>query len=298
MFGSPDMIVIGVIKNRLKYLSQNTFDLNYILSQYICNPMIRDAVGENYVKMAIEYVQNNAVHVTPYWNEDMEKSPCVAVAYSMNEDTLYIGDYGAEQHIGDLAPLEFATFSISGFKDDRTCLITPYSEALDGVLWPNVTIQCDGQFFNCIGTKAVDQNIEIYLDSPVPEGIRYDKWKVQTSCRTERAVINASTDAVDVRAVLKTHGDFALHRLMCTIIRYCLKSSRKILDDNGLQIAKFSQGFSSPDSGNENNRYYSTTFSISGKFTEKWIASKYSAGGNLIDVELSATNGENCVDLE
>lgn len=302
MFGISDIIAVIVIEDGLKHLSANPDELNFILSPFVRHKAIRDYVGIEHITQCVEFVTQNRVYVAPYYEADMAKLPSIVTVASQGEQQQFLNDYG--QNRGEcvvLPPIKYADFVIEGFEDNRTVLLVPEALQIEKVLWPNITV-ANGSFaahVDYIQVRSGQPTRVALKNSAAPEMIPFTGWVAQSGSRESGVEMHASIDSTIVNAQLTTTGDYSVHRLMSIVTRYCLKRGRLLFDYYGLQTAKFSQGM--PILLSDQPPIYQTTFTISGQFTEHWIANRYEMGddsGKLVLDYMAQSPGKADVELE
>jgi len=299
MFAVADIVGVVVLQERLQHLRKHPNQLNYILSPFTKYAAIRDMVGAEYIDQITKWVLENAFHVAPYYQHDMQKMPSVVFVHRTNEAQLYLGDYGSEgcQEIVS-APVVYSEFDIVG-TDGKNVLYVPAAYEIEKKLWRNVFVK-NAQFYAQVTGihPRPDQDTMVILDKDVPEGIAMRGWTSQSAEKLKGFQINASTDDTELVAKLTTHGDYSIHRLAATVIRYCFKSARLNFDDYGFQNARINQGM--PVLTDDTQKVYETVFTISGKYTDHWIAKEFEVNdpSDKLEEGFIACNGETQVVLE
>lgn len=298
MFGIADLIGVVVVEERLDHLRRNPRHLNFILSPFCRSEAIRSKVGAKYIDQAVQYVTENRLHIAPYYQADLEKIPSLVFVSRTGENQQYIGDYGHEQ-VGAItaAPIVYVEFDAKAV--DRYALIVPKGLRIEEKIWKNVILK-QGDFLAgvCAIHVKEGEDTRILLDKDVPPGLPLAGWKAQSSEKITNYTINSSTDDTELVAKLTTTGDYSVHRLMATVVRYCLKSARLLFESYGFQTPRIQQGM--PTLADDTQMVYETIFTITGKVTDHWIAHEYQANdpSDSLDVGVTACNGESSVVLE
>jgi hypothetical protein len=107
------------------------------------------------------------------------------------------------------------------------------------------------------------------LEDQAPVGMTLKGCMVNTSIDQKWYKINSSIDIVKVSVILTTAGDHSIHRMMTTLLRYCLKSGRMLFEGHGMQVATFS---CRPVQLVDNESLiWQTEFTIDAKVTDHWI---------------------------
>lgn len=270
MFGIVDMIVVAGIQDALKHLSVNPTHIEFILGQF-CQGPIKNLVGEKYIKDCIDLIQKNRIEVGPYYQMDHKMRPGVSVVASYAESQQYIGDEGSFQYAQTLPAKTYMTLNA---KKAKGChLYISAEEKIEDKLWISLILK-NGDITRIIKGILVreGEDTQIFLDKELPKNVKLSGWKVQSDVKESGYVINASTDDVTIQLNLQTLGDYSVHRLLATVIRYCLKKQRLWFDQYGLQVATYSQ--TPPLLTEENENEFQTVFTINGKFTDSWIVSE------------------------
>ena len=268
MFGIVDLVVVTGIKDALSFLSNNPRHIEFILGQF-CQKPIRNLVGREHIKECIDYIQHNRIEVNPYYQMDIKKRPAISVVASYAEAQQFMGDYGSFQMSPDELPLiKYASFDAKSINKCKL-YVSPLLK-LEDKLWHGLTIT-NGQEERIIkGILAREgEDTAIFLDEALPEGTLLIGWKVVSGTKNIGYQVNSSMEAVTVQLKLNTLGDYSVHRLLATIVRYCLKKQRLYFDQYGLQVATYSQ--TPPLLTDENENEFETVFTIEGKMTDSWI---------------------------
>jgi len=273
MFGIVDLIVVAGIKDALQFLSANPRHIEFILGSF-CQGPIKHMVGQRHIKECVDFIQNNRIEVGPYYQMDLKKRPSVSVVASYVESQQYMGDFGEDQApVLTLPALVYAEFNAKAFAGCG--LLVSAGLKLEEKLWVGMEVT-NGTLTKKIKGILVreGQDTEIMVnDPPIPEGTSLAGWKAVSGLRQKGYVVNASTDDVNIQMNLQTLGDYATHRMIATVIRYCLKKQRLWFDQYGLQVATYSQ--TPPVLTEENEGEYQTIFTINAKFTDTWIAKEF-----------------------
>lgn len=299
MFGISDLIGVVVVENRLRHLVANPDQLNFILKPFCTFHDIREKVGARYISQAVEFVIQNQVHVAPYYQADLQKIPSIVFVSRTGEKQQYIGDTANDECAATYAPFVYDTFDVKGIQGlSRDELVVPAALNIEDKIWKGVTL-ANGDFTTRVDGINVSPGKDtiIAITGSVPEGTNFTGWKAQSTARTHNYSVRASTEAVELVCKLTTSGDYAIHRLMSIVTRYCLKSGRMLFEHYGLQVPTISQGM--PVLMDQDQMVYETTFTINGSLTERWVDHEYvplDQAGDL-EADFSATNGENCVKL-
>ena len=80
-------------------------------------------------------------------------------------------------------------------------------------------------------------------------------------------------DTTKVNVSLTTAGDYALHRLLVVLLRYCLKASRLDFENSGMQTPSFSQ--QPPILVDEAQMIWQTSFIMTAISTDYWINQEF-----------------------
>lgn len=283
MFGISDLITVSVIRDGLKFLSNNPTHIEYILGQF-CIKSITDLVGIEHIKQCVDFIKNNRIEVYPFYQADMKKRPSVVVVASGAESMQFIGDFGAiNLPIVTLPEIKYSEFNIKSIDGCTVKVSSNYN--LESKLWKGMYISALGFQAKLEGILTRDnEDTILYLDKEVPENVSLVGWSATSSDRRKGAILNASTDDVVIQCKLTTTGDFSVHRLLAIVIRYCLKIGRLKFDEMGLQVATFS--YSPPMLTDQDELEYESIFSITGKFTDHWIEREFDAPDDAANIDI------------
>jgi hypothetical protein len=266
----PELITTVVIENRLEFLAAHPDHLNWMLSPFARHRDLAKIVDAKYISECIKYIQNCKTLIRPVNEADLSKLPSIVIASNQGESEQFIGDYGSELQTQESEPDTIIVFDVTEI--DRQVIKTPTIDVAKAV-WPTLWAK-SGDFESRID-MVVEKEGEtwLYLKDEPPAGTPLRAWKATTSNKVHGYQLGASIDSVKVQVMLTTAGDHAIHRLMCTLLRYALKSGRALFDCHGMQVATFSQQpvtLIDPD-----QLIWQTTFSVDAKMTDFWITDEF-----------------------
>ena len=262
----PEFITTTVIQNKLLFLSKNPDHLNFMLSALSKNKSVRDIVGPDYIKKCVDYIQNNRINIRPAHEADMTKLPAISVLYYQDESQQFIGDYGSQQeseHINEYEPETICEFDVTAYETNTLTFVQ--GQGTYDAIWPNLFAK-NGNFVSRITNIS---NTDMQLVDNVPSGTPFRNWQAITSENKKLYEIHASMDTTKVNVSLTTAGDYALHRLLVVLLRYCLKASRLDFENSGMQTPSFSQ--QPPILIDSEQLIWQTPFIISARITDYWI---------------------------
>ena len=286
MMHAPDLVVIGVLKNRLDYLRKNPDELAMMMSYYSGLWPQSDAIGGSpakYIDQAVRLFTgrskdmievNQAYALSPNSNYGIY---CLA---SSQESIREFGDYGAsEKQV--LTPTVYATTGCDHIdeQEDHSFLVFRRSCGLEDKIWSlqRVVNKYFTDTFLVVAVTADDDWITVELDGVVPlvDGVQpLGSYRFQAFESGYNVVFGTSSDTVTIRCQLVTRGDLEIHRILAMIVRWALKSGRQQMEMNGIQVATFSQSEPTPDQAGEFANGFTSGFSITGISHDSWITSK------------------------
>lgn len=276
-FGITDLMVCSVISKQLQFLSKNPKHLEYILGMLREYNNIQDHVGVEHIKQCIDFIVNNEVHIAPYYEVDIKKTPSIVVINSGVEAEQFIGDQSGQFLVDDcnfpiqLPRIVFTEWDASSY--NGTIMKVAKEYALDKKLWHNVFIK-NGDFISRMdGLKIEDDAHYIYLKDELPSTVPLKGWQAVSSLPQSGLLMASSMDDVTVQMKLTTTGDYSVHRLLSIVLRYCIKKSRLDFDSYGLQVATFS--YSPPALSDEADMHFESVYTITGKSRDLWIEREF-----------------------
>jgi hypothetical protein len=264
-----ELSATAVIENRLDFLRDHPDHLNWMLSPFVCNREVARLVDARYVTECVKYIREVRPLVRPVNEADMNKLPSIVIASYQGEAQQFLGDYGMDMQVQNFPPQVVTSFDVTWTEAE----VIKTTKEVAGLVWPGLFAR-QGDFSSRI-KMVVEGNNEtsLHLESAPPAGITLRAWNATTSVKTKAYELNSSMDTVKINVTLTTAGDHAIHRLMAVLLRYCLKSGRRLFDSYGLQVASFGQQpvvLADPD-----QIVWQTMFTIEAKMTDHWIANEY-----------------------
>lgn len=286
-FNITDVLIVSVIKDKLKFLANNPSHLEFILGMFIEYPEIKEFVGAEHVKNCIDFVTKNEIHVAPFYEQDVKRRPSIVVVCSGHEQDQFIGDSSGQYIIEskNLPATVFAEWDVSGY--DGTIMKVAKEYSLDKKLWHNVIIK-NGDFESRLdGIRKEADADYVYLKDEIPVTVSLKGWKSTSSVPKGGLKIAASSDDVTAQIKLTTTGDYSTHRLLATVLRYCIKKARLDFDYYGLQISTFS--YTAPMATEENEMEFETGFVLTGKAVDHWIESEFNVNDDASNIQVCGT---------
>jgi predicted DNA-binding helix-hairpin-helix protein len=268
MFGIADLIVVAGMKDALDFLSKNPKHIEFILGAFNSDK-ISHIVGKKHIDDCVRYIVNNRIEVAPYYQMDIKKRPSLSVVASYTESQQFVGDQGRTEYSMSLPARIYETFTVKRI-EDQTLYVSP-ELALEDKLWLGLHITKGNSIYKLRGILAREgQDTQLVLDRTIKSSDNtIEPWHAASARNDKIYSINSSQDDVQVQMNLQTIGDASTHRLLATVIRYCLKKQRLWLDSYGLQVSTFSQ--TPPILTEEGESEFQTVFTIQSKFTDSWI---------------------------
>lgn len=267
-FPVPELIMTTVIEDRLDYLAKHPDHLHWMLSPFAVNTKIARLVDARYIAQCVEYVQSNRPIVKPAYDLDKLKMPSIVVSSYQGESQLFLGDTGYDHMAERYEPLSLMTLDALKFVGN-TVVLSANQGALE-TIWPSLYFK-SGQFHSKI-TQVIDKDKEVWLalSDEIPSGTPLRGCTVDTSKDEKWYVVNSSIDNVKVSIILTTAGDNSVHRLMATVLRYCIKAGRMLMESSGMQVATVSQR--PVQLVDSEQLIWQTEFTVDAKVTDHWIA--------------------------
>ena len=269
-FTIAELITTAVIEDRLDFLSKHPDHINWMLSSLVCNKAMKRLVDARYVDECVKYITTNRINVRPVYESDMAKFPSIVIAAHQGESQQFIGDEGGDAMVREVAPQVLLDFNATQFAGDM--IIASDNQGVEETVWPGLYFR-SGAFvakilrvYKVVGTPTL---VNVQIDRPIPSGTSVRGCEVITTPNQQWYHFNSSIDDVVVSATLSTAGDHAIHRLMCIVLRYCLKSGRLLFDSYGMQVATFSQ--QPVTLADDTQMIWQTNFTIQAKATDHWI---------------------------
>lgn len=282
MFGLADMIVIEVIEKALLNLRNNPHHLEFILGGYHKSDFLKKLHGSNYIRQCVGLILENRLHVSPYYVLDTNRLPNVVVTAIYNEEQQFMGDFGSDCTLA-LQPKCYAKFNASELSTDLLTLKVTKPSSLEKVLRPGMFL-CNGDFsvrIDMIVTGPV--YTEISSQSPLLN--KLSGWEAKSSPQARFTVVNSSLNACTAMLKIKSSGDIETHKLLCMVLRYCLKFSRLSLENLGFQRTSVTQQMTILEDADQS--IFATTFQISGVIADSWIV-KESTSPEFLDIIMCA----------
>ena len=273
-FGILDLLVVGVMRDKLQYLSEHPEHVEFLLSRYIRDPFISNLVGSEYITEAIDFVTGNRITVMPFYELDIKRRPSISVISSGAEALMFLGDCGRQEVIHKEPPFVYLSFNASGFSSDRLSVLTSNGYNLVSKIWAGLWLENVGKTYKVVGVRANDDGTT-YIDvaTPIDQSATLPNWNVQSASSYKGYVISESMDEVTVQCKLSTTGHPSVHRLLSLIVRGIIKSSRLVFDQHGFQLATVN--YSPLMATEEFESEFESVYTITGKFKDGWIDHEY-----------------------
>lgn len=269
-FPIAELITTAVIEDRLDFLSKHPDHINWLLSTLVTNRALKRLVDARYVDECVKYITTNRINVRPVYESDMAKFPSIVIAAHQGESQQFIGDEGGDALVQEMAPQVLLSFKATQFVND--IIMVSDNQNVEETVWPSLYFR-SGTFVSKIlrvyKVEGTPTMVHVQTDRPIPSGTSLRSCEVITTPNQQWYHFNSSIDDVTVSATLSTAGDHAIHRLMCIVLRYCLKSGRLIFDSYGMQVATFSQ--QPVQLADDTQMIWQTNFTIQAKATDHWI---------------------------
>lgn len=288
MFGCSDLVTICVLENQLSILRKYPNRLNFILSPFSKYERIRTKVGAQYIDQVVKFILNNEISIIPAYLPGVPKGPSIYVLSQTGEGQQFLGDYGNITESAVYDPIVYSEFDAVSIVDD--VISVSYDAHIESKVWTGVILTngTTSAFLESIGPVRAGSNTELYLDRDLPVGTRLSGWKAQSHAVRTNFEVHGDIEDVRVQAILRTSGDPSVHRVLSSVIRMCLKAGRPEFDAFGMQTSTFSQGFMTPIES-EGGLICETTYNITAKFPEFWVAAETTADDDTGNIEVTIT---------
>ena len=287
-FPVAELITTAVIENRLDFLSKHPDHVNWMLSPFVTNSAVGRLVDARYVAECIKYITTVRPMVRPSYETDMAKLPSIVIASHQGESQQFLGDYGGESFVEEIPPDILLTFN--AVKAESNTLTTTDNQNVEETVWPGLYLR-SGSFVSRVNSVyKVDGQVIVQLDNDIPTGTSIRGCEIITSANQKWYQFGSSIDNVIVSITLSTAGDHAIHRLMSTVLRYCLKSGRLLFDSYGMQVATFSQ--QPVIVADDTQLVWQTAFTAEAKITDHWITAESELIGAPMSIDMIADNNE------
>jgi hypothetical protein len=286
MLYNADMAVMSIVLNRLQYLRDNPDELAMLFEHYRLQWSYFSAIGcdpEQYIAKIVElFTKKNYPLINVFEGYTRQPSPnfAIFVYSSSSEETKFMGDFH-EYATETLTPTVYATnikvHHIENFEDSsilyisRRCNLQDKIWRLQRVVNPQIPDQ------SWLVTQIADdgeQYIRVELNDAISEvngQIPLTGWEFRAFASGWQVEYGISTDAVTARLFLRTAGDIELHKLLCMIVRYCLKSGRHLFEFQNCQLSTMGQSEPQPDFSGEAASGFTSVFNLSFRSTDRWI---------------------------
>jgi hypothetical protein len=266
----------------LANLRNNPHHLEFILGGYHKSDFLKKLHGSNYIRQCTDLILENRLHVAPYYVLDTNRLPNVVVTAIYNEDQQFLGDYGSTCNVAIKARC-YAKFNASELSSDGLALKVAKSYGLEKILRPGM------QLFNADFVTKIDMIVqkdtytEIHSQTPILN--KLSGWEAKSAPLQHYTTVNSSLNACTAMLKLKSSGDIESHKLLCMVLRYCLKFSRISLDNLGFQKTNVSQQMTVLEDADQ--AIFATTFQVSGVIADSWIVAE-STSPEFIDLTMCA----------
>jgi len=287
MMNLADLAVIEALKSGLAFLASNPNHIEFMLAGFEEISPIRKLVGPEYIKQCVDYMSNNRVYVTPYYEYDIKRTPSIAVVSSGAEGQQFIGDYGSNV-FGPIfcKPRVYTRWDATSIDLTTNTMSVSPSYLLETKLWRNVVITDGTQELRLDGVLTREgQDTQLFFKPTTPiTTINLKGWQSQSDQPQKGYEISSSIDDVSIQCKLSTVGDASLHRLLQMAVRYILKMRRPLLDSYGLQCATFN--YSPVMQTDQEEQLYESAVTITAKAPEAWISAEYDLNDTAARIDI------------
>lgn len=292
MINMPDLVVTEILKQSLKDLAKRPDHLEYVLCGFKSIHPIRELVGPDYVKQAIDFISNNEIHVAPYYEYDQERRHSIAVVSAGSEETKFIGDsYGQGCPVlFDCPPTVYASWSAKTIDYEKVTMLVPKSYQLSQKLWNNVIITNGKDYLRLDGIipKGEDEELNFKAESKITDNAPLVGWRAESGVKGKGYDLGRSIDSTQINITITTQGDASLHRIIQILVRYILKSRRRYFELYGLQDMTFGYTQVALVGREERFSVFESTVNVSARSTDTWIVAEYDLNtGSKIDICLN-----------
>lgn len=289
MFALTDMIVIQGIEKALENLRENPHHLEFILGAYSATPFLKNLHGKDYIRNCMELISHNKIQIRPYYVLDSMQLPSISVVATYSESELMLGDFIGQQS-EELAPRLLGKFDATSIAQDSLSIFTPNEFAVSNFAFPGTYLHSGCFSAQIEMTIPGDTQTQIFVTTPLPAKLR--GWEVKTMSSRCVATINSSGNSCTVMLKIKSSGDVETHKLLCMILRYCLRYSRMFFENHNLYVSTTNQDMLVLE--DDTQMMFATVFSMQGKSFDSWIEYEQKTPDTiLLDVDAVPVDTEN-----
>lgn len=270
MFAISDMITIEVLEAGIENLRNHPEHLEFILGGYHQSKFLRKLHGSNYIRQFRDWINKNEIKIQPYYAPDTNVFPNISVTATYSESEQFLGDYGQSSAHNLTVASCLAHFDASELTDDLLELRVSNSYNLQRYAAPGKILAND-EFMTEIEYVVIGPDYtSIRTKEAMPRTLA--DWKIQDPHSVKKITVDASLNQTSVFIKVKSAGDVELHKLLCMVVRYCLKYGRLHFDSLGLMVPTFSQEMMVLEDPDQS--IYSSVFTITGRIGDSWIISE------------------------
>lgn len=283
MIGALDIMTVALLEKKFLHLSKRPDRLYFMMCGINRTQVLADYIGHDYIKDAVDFLQNVRPNIVPYYQMDIKNLPQIAIVSSGQESQQFIGEHGYNMKRDVKLPIQtIAEWTVESFNGD--IMKVPASLELDKKLWPGLIITNGEQKFVLEG--VVDAST-LCLNGEVSSGTSLQGWKAVVNSADTYYRVNSSQDAVNIQCKLSTNGTAGNHRLFAMFLRYILKSSVLDFDRIGLQNLKIS--YSPMMVTSQDDNIFESVLELNGLYTDHWIEKEYSNIPDGVNTGLTVT---------
>jgi hypothetical protein len=286
MFGLADLVTVGILQDTFTFLANNPKHLEFILGGFTNYEVLRRQISPEHMSLITEFISENKIHITPYLEADISRTPAIYVVSEGGEDIQVIGDMGLQDQYSSnscvINPMEYAHWTSSRYSDDEMIVSSSYE--LKKKLWRNVFIRNGSQIYQLRGIRDDGTETVLYLDRPVDTNLPLVGWVAQSDERAFGCDLGFSADGVEVKCMIQSTGDFQVHRILQIIVRYAIKKNRLNFINHNMQLASVS--YSIPNASGDVPNIFTSYVNMRCTCTEHWIQREYALPDRSMGVEV------------
>lgn len=293
MFGISDLLTVCVLEEAFEFLSRNPHHLEFVLCAFVQNKRLADKVGLEHIKECMDFVTNNRLQISTFYEADLEKFPSITVISSGAENQKFLGETGIDVTVDVNREIVYAEWTADSIDGDNMLVSGSYN--LDKKLWPGLIIANEDASIEPVVLEGIvegEGTQALCLSAALPDGVPAGGWKAVSSGSFKKYALAASKDDTRVQCKLTTNGDLSVHRCLSIALRWALKRYRLRFDEYGMQEMTFS--YTPPVVTDDTEHIYESIYTLDSQFTDHWIDKEYDTlpQGTNFGVSATAMNKE------
>lgn len=278
-----DLQMIAVLRETLASVLADTDELGFVLSQYTAYWSADTVVGggATYIDRAVAMLTSKDKPFDFYQGYDLSQEPNFGayVRYvSISETQLSFGDYGQsdKQLLTPTVYLKAEAMRIDT-EGDASVLVFPNCQSIIDRVWRLQRVlnaALPGESFQVAAVMQTEDEIKVKLSAEVSNSAVLRGWEFRAFESGYCAELGGSGDTVQLAVELYSVGDIEVHKILATLLRYCIKKARtRSCEYQNFQAMRVSQSGPQPG-GSGTDVTWLTTFNLSGVAQDIWIINK------------------------